>query len=647
MRHAPLLNAFLFFVAGIVSTFYFHLSFVAVSVATTVALAVLAALTFVRPLHNVSHSFFSIALALYFFGMGVVMVQLHDPLANKRHYVHHTEIETTYRLQVRLLETPVERAHSYRVPAEVKQIGNTDTCVAVQGKIMLYLPKDSVSCSLCYGDVLAARGRLTLPSGVDNPYQFDYRTYLRRKGIARQCRIAEGDYRQIGHETGGLIAASKRLQRHLIERLQDSPLEPSQRGIAEALLLGWRGDLEEETQSRFRDAGIIHLLCVSGLHVGIIAALIGFVCQPLLHRRKWVTHALQLCSIWMFVLITGMAPATLRAGIMFSFFVVAQILERNNNSYNTLSAAALLMLCIQPTLVVDIGFQLSFTAVLGIVIFYQPLCRLIPPPITKQIKHTTKRKRDGWMQIGRHILYRIWQLACLSTAAQLGTLPISLYHFNQFPTYFLIANITIVPAAGLLVGTTLLLVLTATLPTATQVVGWVLRQELDAVDALTRWIQQLPGALLDHIYCDGWVVTLLVAATAALALLLHSRKKRWTPIPLFCLLALIGYWLYIEKSVDTQQRWIVYNMPYHTAIEFFNGHNSVLLVDETIYNDSTRMNYVSDNLLTHLRIHHRIMLPINVNIESSFLQVHNDTIRFHDRLIEIDNCPTGLMEQCN
>lgn len=508
MRRAPLLNILLPFVAGIIATFHFTFALLPTLLVAAGLLAALVAMTFVPPLQRLHRSLFQLALALFFVGMGVVMTQLRDPFADPQHYLHCTREGECYRMQLLVDDTPVERARSYRVRARVLQVGDADTTVQCHGLVMLYLRKDSAAAALRYGDLLEAEGRLQPPWGSEKTHRFDYRKYLLRKGIAHICWLERDRWQQVGHRNGGLMGWSKALQRRLVGRLQQSGLPHAQQGIAEALLLGWRGDLEEETRVQFRDAGILHLLCVSGLHVGIVAALIGIACRPL--RRRWgtvVTGLLQLGGIWLFVAVTGMAPATLRAGIMFSLFVVARLIGRSNNSFNTLSAAALLLLCIRPTLIADVGFQLSLTAVFGIVLMYRPLYELIPYP-----RHNKRRIPFAV----RRLAYSVWQLACLAVAAELATLPVSLYHFHQLHPYFLIANVTVVPMAGLLVATTLLLVLAAPLPLVAQGVAWLLSVELGAVEAITRWIQQLPMACIDNLYCDNvtaamiaaWVVTL-------------------------------------------------------------------------------------------------------------------------------------------
>ena len=517
IQRAPLLNILLPFVAGIIATFHFTFALLPTLLVAAGLLAALVAMTYVPPLQRLHRSLFQLALALFFVCMGVVITQLRDPFADPQHYIHHTQVEERYRMRLVVDDTPVERARSYRVRARMLQVDNADTTVQCHGLVMLYLRKDSAAAALRYGDLLEAEGRLELPMTAEKPGQFDYRKFLLTKGIARQCWLDRGRWQRVGQQNGGLTGWSKALQRRLVERLQRSGLPHAQQGIAEALLLGWRGDLEEETRAQFRDAGILHLLCVSGLHVGIVAALIGMACRPL--RRRWgavLRGLLQLGGIWLFVAITGMAPATLRAGIMFSLFVVARLIGRSNNSVNTLAAAAMLLLCIRPTLIADVGFQLSFTAVFGIVLMYRPLYELIPYP-----RHNKRRIPFAVCRLA----YSVWQLACLSVAAELATLPVSLYHFHQLHPYFLIANVTVVPMAGLLVGTTLLLVLTAPLAGVADGVAWLLGQELNIVETVTRWVQQLPYATIDNLYCDNITAALLAAWVVALGVWLNRSDK--------------------------------------------------------------------------------------------------------------------------
>ncbi|KWW29463.1 MAG: ComEC/Rec2-related protein [bacterium P3] len=628
MGRAPLLAALLPFMAGIVITLFFPVTPLPMATAAATALTVMALTTFVQKLHTAPARLFQAMMALFFLSMGAVTALLRDPLANRQHYVHHTPVDTIVPMRLQIADSPVERTRSYRVKAMVLQSGADNANVRMKGNVMLYLQKDSLAATLRYGDIIEADGRLTLPQEAQNPYQFDYRRYLRLQGIARQCRLDSGDYRYCGHAGHGVTAWSKTVQRRLTEHIRRSGLSPSQQGVAEALLTGWRYDLDEESRMRFRDAGIMHLLCVSGLHVGIVAALVGLVCTPL--RRRWgrVTKGvLQLGAIWIFVFITGMAPATLRAGIMFTLLSVAQLTGRQYNSCNTLAASALMMLCARPMLVADAGFQLSYAATFGIAVLYRPLRDLLPLHV---------RPGQPWYKVlSRRLGQRMWQLTCLSTAAQTATLPLTLYHFHQFPTYFLIANLTVVPAAGVIIAMTMLLAVASPTSVPAGAATRVLQVGLSAVDAVTRWIQGLPMARIEHVYCDVVTAVLVAASVAALAVLLRRRDWRWGAALLFCIVASAAYMHHVNRAADKQQRWVAYAIYGHTAIELFDGRNSVLLVDNGLYADASKMDYISDNLLTQLRIRHRAVLPYSAEVEGPNLSVRHCHITFHSTHIQI------------
>ena len=352
-------------------------------------------------------------------------------------------------LVVRLADTPHPSTRSLKVPAEVEAYADSTGPHATRGRIMLFLQPSASADSLRYGDRLCLHARLSRPNGERNPHQFDYRRYLRNKGILWQCWADSNSWHPLQTDAPpkGLTAWAKATQRRLVEQLRRTALTPAQQGIAEALLLGWRDDLDLDTWRQFRYAGITHLLCVSGLHVGIVAWLAGLLLLPL-GRRRWartLRGTVQMAVVWLFVCITGMAPSTLRAGVMFSFLLLGDIGARRGTSLNNLCTSAALLLLVQPGLLFDVGFQFSYSAVLGIMALRVPLERLLPIP---------DRGPAWWLP------RKVWEYVCLSTAAQLGALPLVLYHFHQFPTWFLVANVTVVPFAALLLGTVIAVVLT-------------------------------------------------------------------------------------------------------------------------------------------------------------------------------------------
>lgn len=219
-----------------------------------------------------------------------------------------------------------------------------------RGELILYLRKDSTAASLRYGDRLLAHGY------VDSE----------RKSLY----VTSDHYIIVSHDSTSLRARSEALRMKLLERMQSGPLEHRYRGVAEAMTLGWRGDLEPGINAQFRDAGIMHLLCVSGLHIGLLAAIVGGLLFWIGKecRGRLIRGSVQLLALWSFALLTGLSPATVRAALMFSLFIFSNMLGRRTDTLNLLAAAAIAMLMVNPMLLFNTGWQLSFSAVLGILL---------------------------------------------------------------------------------------------------------------------------------------------------------------------------------------------------------------------------------------------------------------------------------------
>ena len=280
---------------------------------------------------------------------------------------------------VRICEMPTQGKNSFKAVAEVLEITDSNFNVYnVQGKILLYLKNDSMGSTIRYGDKLFIASSPDLPQAAINPHQYDHRKNLLRKGILYTDYLTPSHYHVLSHDTSSLYSRLMFFRETVIRKIKFSSLEPSQQGIVEALILGWKQDLDEETQTSFRKAGITHLLCVSGLHVGIIAFLVALCLSFISNKKRGriIKGALSLTAIWLFILLTGMAPGTTRAGIMFSVITVGKVISKQSSTLNSIAASALIMLLCRPAILFDIGFQLSYTAVIGIVLFAEPMERL-------------------------------------------------------------------------------------------------------------------------------------------------------------------------------------------------------------------------------------------------------------------------------
>ena len=282
------------------------------------------------------------------------------------------------------------------------------------------------------------------------------------------------------------------LQLRLLERVHHGPLEPRYAGMVEAMALGWRGNLEPEIKTAFLNSGIMHLLCVSGLHVGLVAALTGALLFWVSRERRGrlIRGAVQLVVLWGFALLTGGAPSTLRAALMFSLFIVSDLLGFRTERLNLLAAVAIVMLSVKPSLLFHVGWQLSFAAVGGI---------LLVRPLLDNFRHNI-----------------LIQSAIVSTAATLATLPIIVSVFHHLPVYFLVANLLIVPWASIILAGSLLYVAIPCSLTAALV-----RPPLWITDRVTQWIASLPYATVEGIDLEPWALLLL---TVAVILLLTAPR---------------------------------------------------------------------------------------------------------------------------
>lgn len=379
-------------------------------------------------------------------------------------------------LEVRLEETPQPRPHSYRATAQVLSVDETPR----HGEITLFLRRDSTAAALRYGD------RLLLHTYTDT--------------LRRTLYCTDDHYIVTGHDNTTLRAHTEHWRMRLLQRVQKGPLEPRYAGVVEAMTLGWRGDLEENMLSAFRDSGIMHLLCVSGLHVGLVAAIVGglMIWCGRERRGRLIRGAVQLVAVSGFALLSGLTPATVRATLMFSLFIISNMLGRRTDSLNLLAAAAIVMLVVKPTLVSDVGWQLSFAAVGGI---------LLARPVIAAF-HT-----------------RVMQGMAVSTAATVATLPIVVATFHRVPLYFLIANLVMVPFAGVLLCFSIAyLIFPCTL------LAWPLKLMLSLADQLTVWVSGLPYAVVEGVNPSPWglaAITIVVMLLLFSAVTISCRKIRY------------------------------------------------------------------------------------------------------------------------
>jgi competence protein ComEC len=354
---------------------------------------------------------------------------------------------------------------------------------------ILFRGKEGIQ-AIC-GNTYYINGQLSEPNGPQIPDAFDYREYLRRKQVYAQLRADSGDYRFLGRNTGIRTLAAD-FARAIEAKIGVLP-EQNRAALLISLITGDKRGVTEEDRQHFAQTGTLHVLAVSGLHVGIVYGILLFLSGRFFRRNHPAQALIILLFVWAYALISGLAPSVFRAAFMFSLLTLGQVWSRSSKGLNTLAATAVCMLCIEPRWLQDIGFLLSYSAVGGIMLFYQ-------------------RIEKAWQPRSIALLY-IWKMSAVSIAAQLGTLPVTLYCFNSFPLWFLPANLLVIPISTLCLVSGLGFLLISDLPWAGDALGWITDRLLWLLQFVVGKLASLPMQSIDHLYPNG-------AAIAALAFLI-------------------------------------------------------------------------------------------------------------------------------
>ncbi|MBW6478038.1 MAG: ComEC family competence protein [Bacteroidales bacterium] len=522
------------------------------------------------------------------FGLNVMffMVFAGYLLAQGRYEKNHPDHFSNFQyensiLRIGLIEPVSEKTNTYQIVGRATHIISGDTMVKVKGKLIAYLEKDSLSASLNYGDIIFIENNIQEVRPPQNPNAFNFKNFLANQNIFHQVYRRSGHWYQGGGNEGNIIVSfAHQMRQKALETLETNNISGREFSVASALLLGYRDYLDEDLQREFAGAGAMHILCVSGLHVGIIFLalniLLGFLKK--LPRGRIIKTMAIIILIWFYAAITGFSPSVMRASTMFSFVAVGQSFSRSTNIYNTLAASALFLVILDPFIITRIGFQLSYIAVISIV-WLQPMFYKL-------------------LYFKNPLLDYSWGIITVSLAAQLGTGPLALYYFNQFPNYFLLTNLAVIPLTGLIIKTGIFFFIISPISFLSQIAGTVLSFIVLVLHNIVRIIEGLPGSVSMNVFITFHETLFIFGLIAVAGMFWVSAKKPYA----FAIL-LTGLLLSISLSMrhiksNRQQRLVVYQVPNGSAIDFFNGKSCYFLACETTLSNPRNLSFhVNENRL--------------------------------------------------
>lgn len=461
----PIIKFSFFLTIGILVAHYFGKFFTAPLYILLVFLALLVIFWAIARKKMFQNIIFGMVTYLAFMTIGFINYQYRLPVNTSNHYLNKATDSTQF-LELKISKELKPDNYNLKYIAKLQAIDGEDA----QGDILLLMSKDSTTTSLRLDEIVLINTSAEKIRAPQNPHQFDYAAYMRSLGIYGQIRSLPSEI--ILREQGAISITgyAEGIRNHIINTLKASPIGMEERAIIQALLLGQKNEISKETFDEYAAAGAVHILAVSGLHVGIIYMILLAIFSPLRRFKfgKQIQSILIVVCLIGFAIITGVSPSVTRAVTMFSFLAFAGLLHRQTSTINTLALSYLALLLVNPLWIFHVGFQLSYLAVFFIV-WMQPLLRDL---ITSR----------------NYFIRKIWGITTVTISAQLGLLPLSLYYFHQFPGLFIITNVVILPFLGLLLAAGTVIIILALMHLLPDWLAEIFSSIVKALNDFIAWI---------------------------------------------------------------------------------------------------------------------------------------------------------------
>ena len=465
----------LFLIIGIILGLEFNFSIEVLLIVMISSLLLLIYLHFKAESSYEPPILFVLITAFLFLNIGILGVKLKIPQNQKKHYTNFIKSENRTVLKISKLLKSNRTQNRYQ--AKIIELNGQ----RVSGKVLLTIRKDSVDELLNIDELLyTAKSYLNI-QGAKNPYEFDYKEYLKHRQIYHQLTLEPRNFIALGLGKKSFKGAAHSFRTRINRELERYNFSNNELAIVNALLLGQRQDITRKQFIQYRDAGAIHILAVSGLHIGIILLFLNFLFQPIekLKNGKLIKLIIIISCLWTYALLAGLSASIIRSVTMFTAVAIGMTLNRPMEIRNSLIISLFFLLLINPFYLFDIGFQLSYTAVFSIV-WLQPIFR------------------SFWMPKAKLLRY-LWNLLLVTFSAQLGILPLTLFYFHQFPGLFFVSSVVIIPFIGVILGLGFLVIFLALMHILPQIMAEFYELILRTMNLFVALISSQEEMILKHI----------------------------------------------------------------------------------------------------------------------------------------------------
>lgn len=555
----PIAPLTLFLALGILAGNYFNLPLLYTIILSAITLATLLFTHWLSKKSLLNKPYFSVAAFLFAFCLGILTQSLHYAPNNRLHYSHFISNDVSV-LKGVVTERLKPNRYSEKYYFNVTSINQKPAT----GRILLSKAKDSLHSIFKPGDILIVADTPLFITKPLNPYQFDYASYMQKQDVFHQLKLKD-NYVPAGTDYSFAFHIG-RLRHKLITTFTIHHFDPQVQNTLNALLLGQRQDMDAETNNAYKDAGVLHILAISGLHFAVLFYILTYLLRPLKrfnHKGKLLQLIVILSLLWGFAFITGLSASVVRSVVMFSFISIGQYLNRNASIYNSLAVSMLVLLIAEPKFLFDAGFQLSYLAVFAIV-WLQPFYTGLKLSKHKAINY-----------FGDTVL--------VSLAAQIGVLPLSLFYFNRFPLLFLIANLVVIPLSNIILVLGLfVLVLNFIWTDAAILFGKALGMLTGLMNNFIGWIASFENLILKDIPFTALLTVALYIVITLFGLWLYKKTYKRTASVLVSLLIFQCIYIITASKAKNKTEVVVFDSYKNTTIADKDGESLYIMTNDSL-----------------------------------------------------------------
>ena len=507
--------------------------------------------------------YFGIATYILFFLIGCFTQVINNERYNDGNYVNLILNENeNHCIEVVVREKLKSNSVTDKFIGLVNRIDNKNC----SGKILVQIPKTQEDSRIQIGSRIQISGKLVINKNPLNPNQFDYGKYLNNKSIFAQIYAKTNSIKINDKIDKNIWYYSDHLRNKIITNLEKNNFSKEELQVVSALIIGQQQDISKEILNDYQYAGAIHILSVSGLHVGFILLFLTFLLKPIPKNKLGNTIRLIIIIIclWGFAILAGLSPSVIRSVTMFSFVAVGMYLKRSTNIFHTLLVSMFLILFFQPSFLFDVGFQLSYLS-LFFILWLQPLLSNIWTPKNKIVNY-------------------FWDILTVSFAAQIGAFPLSIFYFHQFPGLFFITNLIIIPFLIVIMGLGVLVMVLAAFDFVPIITMKSLEFCIYYLNKIINWVASFEQFIIKDIPINWQTLFCLYLLIITLIILFKKPTYPKIVVALFSLLLLQSTKFITRWEIQNQHEWIVFNSWKNTLITERNGNEVAVYGNDSITN---------------------------------------------------------------